>query len=261
MLPRTLAMLPALLLSGCIVAGGGTSTEMQDIENARLRWNGLEWENYDMRITRSCFCMGAGAYDVQVRDDSVVFARPVEDQGYRIDPAWWSELFPTVDGLLDMAERAEREAGNVEVAWDENGWPTTLNIDWIEQAVDDEMYYAVEWVTEAPDGDVADVRHGATVNLLGLSIRFDGIVSDSRCPGDVQCIWAGEASARFTVTPPGGQPVEVVLSDNPTVENQTGRVVVGGVALRLLVVTPYPQQAGVEIPAGSYQVRILAEKA
>lgn len=256
---RILKFLPALLLllPGCILAGGGSTAAVQDLEASRTRWNALDWENYDMRIRRMCYCVGAGEYDVMVRNDSVVYAQSVEEQEYRLDPAWWNEVFPTVDGLIDMAERAQREAGSVEIAWDANGWPTTLSIDWITQAIDDEMYFAVESVTQAPEGEVADIARGATADLMGLGIRFDGIESDSRCAADVQCIWAGEAKARLHVTAPGSQPADLVLSDRPGEENV---VHVGSVTLRLLLVTPYPQQAGVEIPADSYVVRILAER-
>lgn len=258
----SLLLLVALpLVSGCILAGGGSSAAVQDLEAARSRWRAQDLENYDMRMRRMCFCVGAGEWDVMVRGDSVVFAAPVEDQGWRLDPSWWSEILPTVDGLLDMVARAERDADQVTVSYDEDGWPTAVDIDWIAQAVDDEMSFAVTSIVEAPAAEVVDLPFGSNARLMGLDVRFDGIEADSRCAADVQCIWAGEARAQLTVTPTGGTPASVVLSDHPAAEGATNRVVIAGVAFRLLVVKPYPQRAGEAIPDASYVIRILAERA
>ena len=43
------------------------------------------------------------------------------------------------------------------------------------------------------------VRHGDTVRLPddGGSLRYVGVVQDSRCPPDVQCIRAGDADIAF----------------------------------------------------------------
>lgn len=261
---RTPSLLLALLLplfSGCIVAGGGSATAFQDLEVARSRWRSLDLENYDMRMRRMCYCVGAGEWDVMVRGDSVVFAAPVEDQGWRLDPSWWSEVFPTVDGLLAMVERAEREADQVTVTYDENGWPSAVDIDWIAHAIDDEMSWALTSVVEAPPAEVVELPAGGSAVLMGIDVRFDGIEADSRCAADVQCIWAGEARARFVVAPSTGDPVVLVLGDNPAAESTANRTVVDGVTLRLLLVKPYPLRAGEEIPAASYVVRILAERA
>lgn len=38
----------------------------------------------------------------------------------------------------------------------------------------------------------------------GSLITYEGLVNDSRCRPGVQCVWAGDAEARFTHTLPGG---------------------------------------------------------
>jgi len=45
------------------------------------------------------------------------------------------------------------------------------------------------------------VEAGETVLLddTGVTVRFDEVISDNRCPADVNCVQAGEASARFTL--------------------------------------------------------------
>jgi hypothetical protein len=37
------------------------------------------------------------------------------------------------------------------------------------------------------------------------TLRFDRVVSDSRCPAKVQCIWAGEVKIALTLGSPDGQ--------------------------------------------------------
>ncbi len=53
----------------------------------------------------------------------------------------------------------------------------------------------------SPDQDF-ELRAGATARIDGsdLSVRFDDVPSDSRCPVDVQCITAGDATVALFVT-------------------------------------------------------------
>jgi hypothetical protein len=49
----------------------------------------------------------------------------------------------------------------------------------------------------------------------GTKLRFDRIVSDSRCPAGVQCVWAGEVRIALSLSAPGGsQSVELSEKDN-----------------------------------------------
>ncbi|QWF77060.1 hypothetical protein [Amycolatopsis sp. CA-230715] len=43
------------------------------------------------------------------------------------------------------------------------------------------------------------VGQEAAIAGRDLAVRFTGLVSDSRCPPRMQCIWQGEAVARFVV--------------------------------------------------------------
>lgn len=49
-----------------------------------------------------------------------------------------------------------------------------------------------------------------------LQIRFDRVVSDSRCPKDAQCVWAGEAVIRLTVTLPDASIKSIDVKASPT---------------------------------------------
>lgn len=43
----------------------------------------------------------------------------------------------------------------------------------------------------------------ALVGDTGLTLTFDRVGSDSRCPVDVQCIWEGDATVNLTAAQPG----------------------------------------------------------
>jgi len=51
-------------------------------------------------------------------------------------------------------------------------------------------------------GQTFQLKPGQTarVGSEGLLVGFRGVASDSRCPTDVQCVWAGDAEARVPVT-------------------------------------------------------------
>jgi hypothetical protein len=54
------------------------------------------------------------------------------------------------------------------------------------------------------DGDTFGMVPGAAVSLAGEgTLRYAGLVNDSRCQPDVQCIWAGDAEVAFEWQPPG----------------------------------------------------------
>lgn len=43
-----------------------------------------------------------------------------------------------------------------------------------------------------------------SVSAASISVRFESVVNDSRCPGDAVCITAGAATIRLGVLPSGG---------------------------------------------------------
>ena len=56
------------------------------------------------------------------------------------------------------------------------------------------------------DGADFRMRPGQTVNLADNSrLRYVRVVTDSRCPPDVQCVWAGDAIVAFEWSPAGGR--------------------------------------------------------
>ena len=100
--------------------------------------------------------------------------------------------------------------------------------------------------------DTVLVRLGDDVRIVraGLVISFDSVLSDSRCPRSVQCVWAGSARVRLTIGQDAGAAA--------THELESGRdprfVRVGAYVVSLLDVEPQPEQ-GREI-GRAYRVRL-----
>jgi hypothetical protein len=74
-------------------------------------------------------------------------------------------------------------------------------------------------------------------------------IQDSRCPTDVDCIWAGEVKAVLEVN---GMSMTLGLSPNIEVEPSGS---VDGYIIELLAVTPYPQSAN-SIPSKDYRAEL-----
>src|SRR5262245_9512859 len=56
-------------------------------------------------------------------------------------------------------------------------------------------------IVDASVGQEFQLEAGSTASLPGgLLVGFRGVTSDSRCPTDVVCVWAGDASARIQAT-------------------------------------------------------------
>lgn len=92
----------------------------------------------------------------------------------------------------------------------------------------------------APDvalGDTARVMLGGHVTFDRARVRvaFDSLVSDSRCPKNTQCVWAGDAVPRLRVATHDAT-LAVVL--HTTLDPK--RAWLDGYEIALLDVTPYP---------------------
>lgn len=80
---------------------------------------------------------------------------------------------------------------------------------------------------EAVAGADFEMRPGEKVSLAGLGmLRYASLVNDSRCPPDVQCVWAGDAEIVFVWAPNEGQPTTFFLhtGKEPRTWTQAGHV-------------------------------------
>ena len=90
--------------------------------------------------------------------------------------------------------------------------------------------------TEPALGENIALRFGASVTIPGdsVAVRFTDVTSDSRCPSNVQCVWAGEAETVFTV----GATQQVTLTLGADAKKATA--IARGHQITLLALKPYP---------------------
>ena len=93
---------------------------------------------------------------------------------------------------------------------------------------------------QASLGQEFTLPYGKSVNISGenLSIKFVAVVTDSRCPTGVQCVWAGEAKVKLEVTQ-NNSTLETVLTETGGTNGfSSGTINAYKVDFR---VEPYPQ--------------------
>ena len=87
----------------------------------------------------------------------------------------------------------------------------------------------------------------AQVRGTPLTVRFSGVTNESRCPSDVQCVWAGNAVVNLTIAAAGSGSSDVGL--NTTLDPKS--TTFAGYRVALTGLKPYPR-SGATITPGSY---------
>ena len=98
----------------------------------------------------------------------------------------------------------------------------------------------------------------ATLDAVHASVRFLAVSEDSRCPSQVQCVWAGDGAVVLEIAPAEGDAAEDTLHTNP--ESGPGGVVLAGYALKLLRLDPYPDTPGEVAPEDYRATLTLSER-
>jgi hypothetical protein len=89
-----------------------------------------------------------------------------------------------------------------------------------------------------------------------LKITFEAVTADSRCPPEVQCVWAGDAVAKILAATGTQAAVTHELHTNGGFATQVNH---GAYRIRLTAVAPGPRE-GVTIPPSSYVITLLVTK-
>jgi len=93
--------------------------------------------DYRFTVDVQCFCPAAQPVEVTVRDGAVISVKPSP-------PEFWSEVVVPVPDLFRLVGELRGTADVVDVTYDaEAGYPTTIAVDRITEAVDDEVSYVV----------------------------------------------------------------------------------------------------------------------
>lgn len=90
-----------------------------------------------------------------------------------------------------------------------------------------------------------------TIQETGLQLTFTAVTEDSRCPPDVQCIWAGRVVIEVWAQAPNEEGQMLSLSTMETMASYAGQVI------SLHNISPPAQPAGVGIPPENYRAELL----
>ncbi len=136
-----LSIIPALLalrlFSGCSMA---EDKDRDALNQNQARWEQQHLSDYQYQLRVSCFCPYYGTVTVTVRADTIssVEAPEVEPPVLPQD----LNFFKTIDGLFEVVDEAIEEADQFSVQYDpQMGHPTKIDIDYLIDAVDDEVVY------------------------------------------------------------------------------------------------------------------------
>lgn len=106
------------------------------------------------------------------------------------------------------------------------------------------------------------LKVGQSVNIpsQNLTIAFADVTEDSRCPTDVQCVQAGQATARFelgwNVTGVGGASLTTLPGSILSEDSQ----MVGDYVVVMHSLRPYPAHAGEPIDEQDYVAIVMVAK-
>jgi hypothetical protein len=98
-----------------------------------------------------------------------------------------------------------------------------------------------------PVGQPFNLRVGSSSLADGLTVRFDAVPSDSRCPLESMCVRAGEAVVSLTVSRSGSSVERQLKSDGAASET-----IYAGFRVTLVGVDPYPRASDPKILQHQY---------
>ncbi len=136
----------SLLLAACSFGSASTS----EFDQNKATWDNANISHYRYTLSISCFCafMDEMPVTIEVENDQVVSITSVKD--VVIDPTDTLvypvvEPYATIDDLFEQLKSALAEAEEITVVYDTTyGYPSSINIDYIKQAADDELYLTIE---------------------------------------------------------------------------------------------------------------------
>jgi len=98
-----------------------------------------------------------------------------------------------------------------------------------------------------------------SVTIKGITVKFIEVVEDSRCPKDVNCIWAGRAIVKVEVDAKGKKREEILIFGETRPGETKNQILYSTTdwMLKGLTLNPYPQAARSE---GTEYVLLITEE-
>ena len=109
----------------------------------------------------------------------------------------------------------------------------------------------------------------ATIKDTGLTINLISVLSDDRCPGEVECAASGPVQLSLAAQTENGIARDLMMrtrTDNdgrsPAMEFEgiTDRIVYEGYLIRIVGVLPYPEDPSTPIRQNDYRVSFVVTK-
>lgn len=102
------------------------------------------------------------------------------------------------------------------------------------------------------------IRAGRSVTFKGedLRLRFLRVAEDSRCPKNVECVWAGNAAVLVEVGAKGGGRSRTLRLNTNASPERPAEAKHGAYTVRLVALGPYPRDAR-KIRQGEYTAALL----
>jgi hypothetical protein len=91
----------------------------------------------------------------------------------------------------------------------------------------------------------------------GLTVKFNGVLAEYRCPRDLLCIWEGNAEAQIEAFLPGHERATLVLNTSPMFATSA---TYEGYKIQLLLLEPYPLSQSPP-PPEAYVLTLLVSRA
>ncbi len=91
-----------------------------------------------------------------------------------------------------------------------------------------------------------------------ITVNFFEVLSDSRCPTDVTCVWEGESSVKINFKVDGTN-TPLTLSTHERMGQGPQADTLGNYIIRLLEVNPYPVST-VQVPNEDYEIRLQIDE-
>jgi hypothetical protein len=156
---KLLLLVLTIVLSACTTLASAGEPK-SEVEQARDKWQAAGISHYQINVSVSCFCAFNDEMPliVEVKDGEVISLKSATGKELNPTNLQYYERYLTIDKLFKEIENGFKTEGSdqgpadkVEVQYDETyGFPTTINIDFVEQAVDDELYITVSDFQKLP---------------------------------------------------------------------------------------------------------------
>jgi hypothetical protein len=136
----------SLLLAACSFGAAAGS----EFDQNKATWDNANISHYRYTLSVSCFCafMDEMPVTIEVENDQVVSITSVkgtviDSSNTLVYPA--VEPYTTIDAMFEQLKTAQAEAEEITVVYDPTyGYPSSIAIDYIKQAADDELYLTIE---------------------------------------------------------------------------------------------------------------------